>query len=105
MKKLKKIGSFAAALLMAASLQCAFPRTMAEQSADGLFINEVCTQNKSSFKDSLGRASDWIELYNGGSKDIDLSGFGISDSADSPLRFVFPSGTVIKKGGYRYPPF
>lgn len=100
MKKLKKIGSFAAALLMAASLQCAFPRTMAEQSADGLFINEVCTQNKSSFKDSLGRASDWIELYNGGSKDIDLSGFGISDSADSPLRFVFPSGTVIKKGGY-----
>ena len=73
MKKLKKIGSFAAALLMAASLQCAFPRTMAEQSADGLFINEVCTQNKSSFKDSLGRASDWIEMYNGGSKDIDLS--------------------------------
>ncbi|WP_294410218.1 CotH kinase family protein [uncultured Ruminococcus sp.] len=100
MKFIKKITSFAAAFLMTASLNCGAPFAVAEQSAEGLCINEVCTQNKSSFKDSLGRASDWIELYNGSSADIDLYGFGLSDSAEDPMKYIFPSGTVIKKGGY-----
>lgn len=100
MKFIKKISSFAAAFLMTASLNCGVPFAVAEKSAEGLCINEVCTQNKSSFKDSLGRASDWIELYNGSSADIDLYGFGLSDSAEDPMKYIFPSGTVIKKGGY-----
>ena len=100
MISIKKLGSAAAALLMAASMHCSVPFAIAEQESDGLYINEVCTHNKSGFTDSLGRTSDWIELYNGGSNDIDLSGFGLSDSADTPLKFAFPSGTVIKKGEY-----
>lgn len=100
MNYIKKSGCFATALLMVSALHCGVPFTAAEQSADGLYINEVCTQNKSCFTDSLGRASDWIELYNGGSADIDLSGFGFSDSPDTPMKYVFPSGTVIGKGEY-----
>ena len=100
MKFIKKMGSLAAAVVMMASMPCIAAFAAAEQDGTGLCINEVCTQNKSSFTDSLGKASDWIELYNGGSEDIDLSGFGLSDSADAPMKFVFPSGTVIKKGGH-----
>ena len=100
MKYFKKIGGFVSALLMVATMPCITNLTSAAQSIDGLLINEVCTQNKNCFTDSLGRASDWIELHNGGDEDINISGFGLSDSADSPLKFVFPSGTVIKRGEY-----
>ena len=99
MKFFKKIGSFVSALLLIA-MPCETKLSSAARSAEGLCINEVCTQNKSSFTDSLGRASDWIELYNGGSSDIDLSGFALSDSADAPQKYVFPSGTVIRKGAH-----
>ena len=100
MKYFKKIGAFAFSLLLVAAMPCVTNLALAAHGTDGLCINEVCTQNKSCFTDSLGRASDWIELYNGGSSDINLSGFGLSDSVDAPLKYVFPSGTIIKKGTY-----
>ena len=58
-------------------------------------INEVCTQNKNNFKDSYGKYSDWIELYNSGNLDLDLSGYGLSDDELSPLKFTFPENTRI----------
>ena len=100
MNYFKKFGCFAAALLIVSAMLRSVPIAMSDQKLDGLCINEVCTQNKECFADSLGRASDWIELYNGGSKDIDLSGFGLSDNEDKPLKYTFPSGTSIKKGEY-----
>ena len=100
MKYLKKAISLTAAFLMVSNLYCGAPLVMAENRAEGLCINEVCTQNKSCFADSLGGASDWIELYNGGNSDISLEGYGLSDNADTPMKFVFPSGTVIRKGEY-----
>ena len=100
MNFLKKMGSFATAMLVVSAMHCSVPLAIAEQGYDGLYINEVCTHNKDCFTDSLGRASDWLELFNGGSTDIDLSGFGLSDNTDKPFKFVFPSGTVIKKGQY-----
>jgi hypothetical protein len=36
-----------------------------------VFINEICTQNKNSIKDSYENSSDWIELYNSGDKPFD----------------------------------
>ncbi|MBP5378210.1 MAG: CotH kinase family protein [Ruminococcus sp.] len=100
MKCIKKFISFATAMLTVSSMYCSTPFAVAEQSTEGLYINEVCTQNKNSYADSLGKASDWIELYNGGDTDIDLSGFGLSDSEEEPMKYVFPSETVIKKGEY-----
>ncbi|MCR4795774.1 MAG: CotH kinase family protein [Ruminococcus sp.] len=100
MNLIKKTGSIAAAMLMVSTLHCGLSYATAEQDSDGLYINEVCTQNKNSFTDSLGKASDWIELYNAGDKDIDLSGFGLSDSSEEPMKYVFPTGTVIEKSGY-----
>ena len=61
-------------------------------------INEVCSQNKTCLADSYGVYSDWIELYNAGSSAVDLSGWGLSDDAQQPLLFTFPSGAKIGAG-------
>ncbi|WP_028516602.1 CotH kinase family protein [Ruminococcus flavefaciens] len=100
MNLIKKMGSLAAAMLVVPAMYSGVPISMAEQAQGGLYINEVCTQNKNCFTDSLGRASDWIELYNGGNSDIDLSGFGLSENEDKPMKYIFPTGTVIKQGEY-----
>lgn len=63
-------------------------------------INEVCSQNKSCLTDSYGKHTDWIELYNAGSSAVDLSGYGLSDQAAKPLKFVFPVNTTIPSKGY-----
>ncbi len=60
-------------------------------------ITEICTQNKASLTDSYGKASDWIEFYNGGAEAADLSGFTISDSGSS---WTFPEGAAIPAGEY-----
>ncbi len=100
MKCFKKIGGLVSSLLLITAIPSETNLAIAAQNTDGLYINEVCTQNKSCFTDILGRASDWIELFNGGSSDIDLTGFGLSDSADTPSKYVFPSGTVIREGDH-----
>lgn len=100
MNFIKKIASITTALLMVSAMPCGAPFASAEQSAEGLYINEVCSQNKSCFTDSLGRASDWIELYNDSTADIDLSSFGLTDDESAPMKYIFPSGSVIKHGEY-----
>lgn len=49
---------------------------------------------------SVSDSSDWIELYNASSADVDLSGFGLSNNAGRPRKWQFPSGTVIRAGQY-----
>ena len=63
-------------------------------------INEICTQNKNNYKDSYGSFSDWIELYNSGNSDFDLSGYGLSDDELDPLQFTFPEGSIIKANSF-----
>ena len=60
-------------------------------------INEVMASN--GFYEN-GEAYDWIELYNNGSKTVDLSGWYLSDSKKEPLKWSFPEGTKLKAGGY-----
>lgn len=47
-----------------------------------------------------GEQYDWIEIYNSGPEDMDLSGFGLSDSAGDPWRFQFPEGAILPAGNY-----
>lgn len=46
-----------------------------------------------------GAPGDWIELYNRGSTQVDLTGWGVKDSDDSRA-FRLASGAVIAPGGY-----
>lgn len=59
-----------------------------------LKINEVQSSNATCIKDEQGLYPDWIELVNTGSSAIDLTGYGLSDDADKPMRWVFPSGSI-----------
>ena len=42
---------------------------------------------------------DWLELYNPGAADVDLSGWGLSDRLRTPHRWQFPQGVRLPAGG------
>ncbi len=63
-----------------------------------LIINEICAKNKSVLKDADGDFSDWVEIYNPSAKTVNLSGCGLSDDEDQPLKWVFPSVEIKSKG-------
>ena len=60
----------------------------------GVFISEVCgvTEVKAD-------KNDWIELHNGGSETVDLSGWYLSDSLKEPERYQIPA-LSIAPGAY-----
>ena len=59
-----------------------------------LKINEVQSSNATCIADEQGLYPDWIEIVNIGSETIDLTGYGLSDNTDKPMRWVFPSGSI-----------
>ena len=54
-----------------------------------LQVTEFLAQNNSNMLDSLGNSYDWIELYNGGKNEIDLSNFYISNNSNKLLKHRF----------------
>ena len=67
--------------------------------ATGVVINEVCSKNTTCPAPD-GAFYDWIELYNAGSAEVDLSGWGLSDKADKPYKFKFADGTKLGAGKF-----
>ncbi|MDP7036896.1 MAG: CotH kinase family protein, partial [Candidatus Marinimicrobia bacterium] len=63
-------------------------------SAQNIYINELMSSNNSTLYDESGNSSDWIELYNAGDIEIDLTGFGLSDDINDPFKWVFPEVIV-----------
>ena len=64
-----------------------------------IIINEIQSSNGGTYADSNGNTYDWIELYNGSSKDKDLSGYSLSDK-NNQIKWAFPEGTIINAKGY-----
>jgi len=58
-----------------------------------VFVNEVMTHTDPPYEDA-------IELYNPNSFPVDISGWFMTDSKDSPNKFRIPDGTIIKAGAY-----
>ena len=58
-----------------------------------LVINEIVTNNSGIWLNSNNQATDYVELYNGSSKTIDLTGYGLSDREDK-VKWIFTSGTI-----------
>ena len=79
-------------------------RAAYEQSMDassiGLQITELQSSNATTLKSQNGDYPDWIEIYNPTASAVDLSGFGLSDDREKPLKWTFPQGTVIEPGEY-----
>lgn len=78
--------------LLLALLLCA----CAQAALADVVISELMAQNGVY---EQGHAWDWVELQNNGQHSVDLSGWGVSDKADTPFLFTFPAGTRLKAGG------
>ncbi len=65
-----------------------------------LLITEVCAANARGLRDADGLCPDWIEIYNAGSEDYDLSGCSLTDDLSRPKRWQFPTGLRIGAGEY-----
>jgi hypothetical protein len=63
-----------------------------------LRINELQASNQITATDEYGEADDWIELYNAGKDELDLTDFYISDSASTPTKYRFPAGVTVPAG-------
>lgn len=64
-----------------------------QTNASGIIINEIAAAVS-------GDTPDWIEIYNGGTSAVDLSGWGLSDNAARPRKWQFPQGTSLQPGQY-----
>jgi hypothetical protein len=62
-------------------------------------INEVLAKNVAALNHN-GTFPDCIELYNEGSATVDLNNFRLTDTATSPGKYKFPSGTTLAPGAY-----
>ena len=61
---------------------------------NGLMISELMPMNRSTLADMDGDFSDWIELYNGSARAINLENYALSDSERSLRKWVFPAVTL-----------
>lgn len=63
--------------------------------AQSIRINEVMSSNGRIIVDSDNDASDWIELFNDGTRPINLNGFGLSDDKSDPFKWTFPDYAIL----------
>lgn len=63
-----------------------------------LKITELMTDNSGAYSDDDGNVYDWIEIYNGTDKSINLANYGLSDSADEKVKWLFPDYTIESHG-------
>jgi len=54
-----------------------------------VYINEYMSKNQRFMTDNDGDYSDWVELYNYSSEDINLSGYYISDNINNKDKYMF----------------
>lgn len=65
-----------------------------------IMINEYSASNLNSFLDSYGKTEDWIELYNDGDVDVDISGYHLTDKEAKPEKWKIPNGAIIPAKGF-----
>ncbi|NLC48088.1 MAG: lamin tail domain-containing protein, partial [Tenericutes bacterium] len=61
-----------------------------------LVISEIMSLNKGALADPKGKLYDYIELYNGNEKDINLKNYGLSDEINN-VKWVFPEVIIEAK--------
>ncbi|NOX17963.1 MAG: T9SS type A sorting domain-containing protein [Chlorobi bacterium] len=62
-------------------------------------VNEFLASNDATNADENGDFDDWVELYNYGPVDIDITGMFLSDDIGNVTSYAFPPA-VISSGGY-----
>lgn len=59
-----------------------------------LVINEIMSSNSGAYIDENGNTDDWLEIYNGTSKEINLKDYGLSDDVSGRVKWKFPNITI-----------
>ena len=67
--------------------------------AQQLVINEFSSSNYEWISDEDSDYPNWIEIYNPTSNPVNLNGYGLSDNAQQPFRWVFPD-TILAPQSY-----
>lgn len=83
---MKKMSPFFITLLL-----ILFTNTAISQS---IVINEILTSNTTINQDEDGSYQDWVELKNNGATSVNLSGFGLTDDALLPYKWIFPNVSI-----------
>lgn len=68
---------------------------------DGLIplrINEILARNDTGIDDGFGNREDWIELYNPNTVAVNLDDYYLTDRADNPTKWSFPSVSIPANG-------
>jgi hypothetical protein len=65
-----------------------------------LVINELMSSNKGVLVDEEGNLCDWLEIYNGYNYSVNLKNYGLSDSDNGIVKWVFPD-IEIPSHGYK----
>jgi hypothetical protein len=65
-----------------------------------VIVNELSAANRGSVRAPDGDAVDWIELYNPQLRDVDLSGWTLSDDFTEPDKARLPDRTILPAGGF-----
>lgn len=69
---------------------------------DLVWLNELQAENVSGPLDNAGDREPWLELYNGGPTNVDLSGYYLADNYSSNLtQWQFPAGYTLAPGEFR----
>ena len=95
MKNLKYL--FLTIIMLSATYSCVEDEIMTKEEpvVEGsvLKLNEVMSKD-------IDDNPDWIEVYNSGTADMDISGYFLNDKATAEGGFEIPSGTIITAGGF-----
>ena len=67
----------------------------------GVYISEVMASADVTEAVKGAGYCDWAEIYNSSAVDVELAGWGLSDSVNWPRKWTFPVGTVIHPGEYK----
>ncbi|MDZ4758597.1 MAG: lamin tail domain-containing protein [Bacteroidota bacterium] len=65
-----------------------------------LYINEYSCSNVSQYADTYAKHEDWIEIYNGGSSAVNLTGFYLSDDSTNLTKWKIRQNISIAAGGF-----
>jgi hypothetical protein len=66
-----------------------------------LLVSEFQALNTTTITDpDFQSYSDWLELFNPGGSDLDISGYWLTDDLLQPGKWNIPAGTVVPAGGY-----
>ncbi|MDA8606302.1 CotH kinase family protein [Flavobacteriales bacterium] len=64
-------------------------------------INEFMASNSLAFEDpDFQNTGDWVELFNAGSEDVDLSGWHLTDNWNDATKWTIPDGIQLEAEGF-----